>query len=77
MEFKDNTLEILDKIGFTIKDGQVVKKEIAKEAGELVYCGFNTYLSKDGAIFEKLGNEYVELQSEESAAEKRFIKRHV
>ncbi len=74
---KDNTAEMLEKLGFEINDGRITKKKIVKEAEEdYIYCGFNTYLSKDGRIFEKLGSEFIPVIYDEVDAELRFVERN-
>ena len=67
---------LMDKLGFGIDEqsGRIV--QLAKTAANrdsINYAGFNTFISKDNKVFEKVGEELVELDSIELAAERRFI----
>lgn len=63
-----------------------VEKYILEKAGKLdttaiddnlLYAGFNTYVSKDNHVFLKRGEELLEVTNEKIAAEQRFLKRHL
>lgn len=48
-------------------------KQANKIASNLEYAGFDIYVGKDGSVFEKVGQELVEVTSPELEAEKRFL----
>lgn len=53
--------------------GILTDKEI-KTAENLDYAGFGMYISQSCDVFEKLGEELVEVLTPEIEAEKRFLK---
>jgi len=67
--------ELMDKLGFGIDEesGRIVELNKMAHADDLNYAGFNTFISKDNRVFEKIGEELVELESTELEAERRFI----
>lgn len=79
MKLEDKELLMLQKLGFEVnKDGNIVKsdsKEITEE--NLKYAGFNIYISPDNRVFEKQGEELVEVDSPELRAERRFLENNL
>jgi hypothetical protein len=73
MHLNDKELLMFEKLGFTIKDGQIVEVDQKLSFEDLDYAGFNVYVSKDNRVFEKMGEELVEISTLELEAERRFI----
>ena len=69
--------QALEKLGFAFKDGKICLPESHEEAPRLIYCGFNTYATLDGDLFEKQADTSLRrVESEEVLAQKRFICKH-
>lgn len=65
--------EMLNKLGFELVDNKIVPIDKNNKIENMRYAGFNMFVTNDNRVFEKKGEELVELESEELQAERRFI----
>ncbi len=74
----DKEIELFHKLGFEVDDnGNIIKKEEKISFEDMDYAGFNMYITEDNRVFEKRGEELIEVTSEELDAERRFLEKHL
>lgn len=76
MYLENEELQLLQKLGFGISNGRIVKAEEDK-LRDLKYAGFGIYVSGDSSSFEKQGEELIEIITPEKEAEKRFMRKNL